>query len=80
MINRNILFKGKIPLGKMDWLATLLYNVCGDDIEFIEVSGEREGVTLTLLKDHVEAIANEATTYVEMETNVIETIDKRNNS
>jgi hypothetical protein len=80
MSKRDILFKGRISLGKIDWFAKLLYNACGDDIELVEVSGERDGVVLSLRSEHIDAIANEATTYVEMEDNVIKIIDDRNNT
>jgi len=77
MNRRNVSFKGKIPLGKVDWLAKMLYNMCGDDIDFMEVSDEDGGVVISLTDKHIEAIANEAVNYVEMEDGVIKMINEK---
>jgi len=67
---RKVVFKGNIPVGKIDWFAKVLYNVCFDNIELIEVSNDENNVVVSLGNEHVEAIANEGVTYQELEDSV----------
>ena len=75
MENREVMIKAKIPAPKIDWLAKLLYNACGaegvEKIEVVDSDNEQfAGIVVTLNSDHVDAIANEAATYYELEQSV----------
>ena len=70
MSKRSVVFKGSMPIEKIDWFAKMLYNVCLDDVELMEVSNDENNTVISLGSDHVEAIANEAVTYQELEDSV----------
>lgn len=78
MRKRTIKIEFDISYSRIDWLAKLLYNVCSQgDIKEFSVSGDDlSGVVVALKEEHIEAIANEAVTYHELEQKVIKMLEK----
>lgn len=77
---RRVILDISIPLGKVDWLTKLLYNVCDDgDIKKMEISTIDDSLVVALTEQHVDAIANEAVTYLELESKVREIVAQQNN-
>ena len=67
--NRRIEFVGNIPLGQVDLFAKIVHNLCKNNgLEKLHVSSG--DLVISLLNEHVEAIANEGITYFELENSV----------
>jgi len=66
--NRRIEFVGNIPLGQVDLFAKIVHNLCKDGFQKFHVSAD--DLVISLLNEHVEAIANEGITYFELENSV----------
>lgn len=76
MRKRTINLEVNLPYSKIDWLAKLLFHICSEgDIKSMDVSGQEIGnVIVSLRKEHIEAIANEAITYHDLEEKVLKMI------
>jgi hypothetical protein len=66
---RRIEFIGNIPLGQVDLFAKIVHNLCKNKgLEKFHISSD--DLVISLLNEHVEAIANEGITYFELENSV----------
>lgn len=75
MENRTIEFVGEIPLSKINLFIKLIHNLCKDSaLNKLYISSN--DVILSLLNDHVEAIANEDVSYIDLENSVRKSIKK----
>jgi hypothetical protein len=73
MKTRRIEFIGDISTGHVDLFIKLIHNLCkSNGLKKLYISSN--DVTMSLLNDHVEAIGNEAITYLELENSVRNTI------
>jgi len=69
MKNRKIEFVGEIPLDKVNLFAKLIYNLCRNT-KFSKLYISSDDITLSLLDEHVEGIANEDLNYIDLEKSV----------
>ncbi|MCK9442522.1 MAG: hypothetical protein M0Q13_14020 [Methanothrix sp.] len=75
MENRKIEFIGEIPLNKINLFIKLIHNLCKDTVlNKLHISSN--DIILSLLNEHVEAIANEDVNYIDLEKSVRKTINK----
>ena len=69
MKTRKVEFVGNIPVGHIDLFAKIINNICGEKgLQQLHISSG--DLIISLQQDHVEAIANEAATYIELENSV----------
>ena len=69
MISRKIEFIGEIPLNKVNLFVKLIHNMCNKDtLNTLHISSN--DLILSLLDQHVEAIANEDVSYIDLENSV----------
>ena len=75
MENRKIEFIGEIPLNKINLFIKLVHNLCKDSA-LNKLYVFSDDVILSLLNDHVEAIANEDINYIDLENSVRKSVKK----
>jgi len=69
MQNRRIEFIGEIPLNQIDLFVKVIHNLCKEDgCKKLYISDDK--IIVSLLNDHIDAIANEAVIYKELENSV----------
>jgi hypothetical protein len=69
MQNRIVEFVGEIPLNQIDLFVKIIHNLCKDSgCKKLHISDNN--ITVSLLNDHIEAIANEAIIYKKLEDSV----------
>lgn len=79
MKNRTVEFIGEIPLDKINLFAKLIHNLCRNT-KFSKLYVSANDITLSLLEEHVEGIANEDLNYIDLEKSVRDAANGSNNT
>ncbi len=75
MNNRKVEFVGEIPLDKINLFAKMVYNLCRNT-KFSKLYVSSNDITLSLLGEHIEGIANEDLNYIDLEKSVRDAANK----